>query len=170
MRKTGNTGSARRSEDVPVIMLNATILHPARRWITAALIAGAMSIPTIAAPAVAAEPTPPAHTLQKPGGGTIDCDATDQDNELLACARKDLEAGQKRLDVLVKETMASLPPEGKTTFEAAHKAWVAYRDADCRWNAYDIETGRSSDLILMSCLADLTISRMEELEAGINPQ
>lgn len=112
----------------------------------------------------------PPHQIAKPGGGVIDCDATDADNELLACARKDLEAGQKHLDELVKQTQASLPAAGRATFDAAHKAWLAYRDADCRWNAYDVETGRSSELILMSCLADLTISRMEELDAGFGNQ
>lgn len=153
----------------------------------ALVVAGVLVTPLLPSMARAADPAPvqqqqptqvapqaqasgPPHQIAKPGGGVIDCDATDADNELLACARKDLDAGQKRLDDLVKQTQASLPAAGRSTFDAAHKAWLAYRDADCRWNAYDVETGRTSELILMSCLADLTISRMEELDAGFGNQ
>lgn len=149
-------------------MQSSAFFSEIRRWGMALVLAGCAALPSVTARA--ADPAPAAAPALKANGTPIDCDATNADDELLACARKDLEAGQKRLDSLVKQTSASLPPEGKTIFEAAQKSWVAYRDADCRWNAYEPDTGRTSELILMSCLADLTISRMEELDAGISPQ
>jgi uncharacterized protein YecT (DUF1311 family) len=100
----------------------------------------------------------------------LDCDKAETDADLLTCAKQDLALAQTRLDQAVAQSTAALPPQANALFTAAHRAWVAYRDADCKWNAYDPSTGMSYDLIQTACLADLTNSRAEEVEAGLGAQ
>lgn len=99
----------------------------------------------------------------------IDCETTEVDSELLQCASHDLAQNQKRLDDLVQQSLAALPPGARPLFDQAQKAWVLYRDAACQWNSYEMQTGKTSDLIRSTCLADLTSARVEELEAGLAP-
>ena len=96
-----------------------------------------------------------------------DCETTQNDADLLQCASHDFENSQKRLDALVRQSLAALPAPARPLFDQAEKAWTSYRDAACIWNAYEIQTGTTSDLIRTTCLADLTAARVEELEAGL---
>lgn len=99
----------------------------------------------------------------------IDCETTEVDAELLQCAGHDLEQNQKRLEGLVAQSLDALPVGARPLFDQAEKAWVNYRDAACQWNAYDMASGKTSDLIRATCLADLTSARVEEMEAGLGP-
>jgi uncharacterized protein YecT (DUF1311 family) len=101
---------------------------------------------------------------------TIDCDKAETDDALLVCAKQDYTLAVARLKEAATQTRASLPPQAKTLFDASNQAWETFRDADCRWNAYDVGNGSLSELILATCLADLTLTRMEEIEAGLGAQ
>lgn len=100
----------------------------------------------------------------------LDCDKAETDADLLTCAKQDLALAQARLDQAVAQSSALLSPQANSLFTTAHRAWVTYRDADCKWNAFDPATGVTSELILAACLADLTGSRAEEVEAGLGAQ
>ncbi len=101
------------------------------------------------------------------GKTAVDCDIAESDNDLLSCARKDLAGADADLQNLAKRTLAMLPPVVRPRFQEAQKAWEAFRDADCAWNAMDPASGQSSELIRVTCQADYTLARVEELEAGL---
>lgn len=132
-----------------------------KKLIGTAVMVVALALGGASGSALAADPS------AKAGEKKINCETTVDNNDLLICAKRDLDLAQKRLDGLVKQGMATLPVKARPVFENAQRAWVAYRDADCQWNAYEIESGNSSELIQATCLADLTAARVEELEAGL---
>lgn len=117
---------------------------------------------TLSAPAQAAPAASPAGAPQK-----IDCERTEVESELLICAKSDFSAASKRYDALVPKARAAVPAAGRSLFDTAQQTWVAYRDADCAWNAFDPYTGKTDELMLLTCKADLTLSRIDEIEAGL---
>lgn len=127
---------------------------------TAALLAAfaafVLATPSLAAPA-ATPAAPP----------KIDCERTEVESELLACAKADLAAAIKRYETLVPKARTAVPAAGRGLFDTAQQAWLTYRDADCAWNAFDPYTGKSDELMLLTCKADLTLSRIDEIEAGL---
>lgn len=100
----------------------------------------------------------------------IDCENTEVESELLACANQDFTDNQKKLEMLSRKAMTQLPAAAQPVFAKAQQAWAAYRDADCAWNAYEIDSGVTSELIQATCRADLTAARIEEIEAGVGPR
>jgi len=97
----------------------------------------------------------------------VDCDTADSDADLMVCARRDLDAATADLDRLAKRTLAALPASVRPAFQEAQRAWQIYRDADCAWNALDPVSGEASELIRVTCVADYTMARVEELAAGL---
>lgn len=100
----------------------------------------------------------------------IDCENTELESELLTCATQDFTAYQRALETLVRKAVKQLPASAQPIFTQAQQAWTAYRDADCAWNAYEIDTGVKSDLIEATCRADLTAARLDEIQAGVGPR
>lgn len=97
----------------------------------------------------------------------INCERTINPTEILACAQKDLTANQKKLDALMKRGEKQIPASALPLFQAAQTAWIAYRDAECAWNALDLDNGSTIELTRITCQSDLTASRIDELEASI---
>lgn len=97
----------------------------------------------------------------------INCERTTNPAELLTCAQKDLTANQKKLDALLKRGEKQVPASALPLFRAAQTTWIAYRDAECAWNALDLDNGSTNELARLTCQSDLTASRIDELEASI---
>lgn len=106
---------------------------------------------------------PSAQAADKP----INCDRTTVESEQISCAQKDLAANQKKLDVLMRRGSRQLPANALPLFTAAQTAWIGYRDAECAWNALDLDNGTTNELARLTCLSDLTSSRIDELGASI---
>lgn len=102
---------------------------------------------------------------QAPSG--IDCETADTDTDLLLCSKGDLAAAEKQLDADLKRVLAQLPKDGRKLLGTVHRNWLAYRDAECAWSAYDIDTSQMSELIRMTCMAELTAARVEEMDSGV---
>ncbi len=97
----------------------------------------------------------------------INCERTINPAELLTCAQKDLNSNQKKLDALMKRGEKQIPASALPLFRAAQTTWMAYRDAECAWNALDLDNGSTIELSRLTCMSDLTASRIDELEASI---
>jgi exo-beta-1,3-glucanase (GH17 family)/cellulose synthase/poly-beta-1,6-N-acetylglucosamine synthase-like glycosyltransferase/uncharacterized protein YecT (DUF1311 family) len=139
--------------------MRAQPLRPLTLLLVAAGVALAVGLATAQAAPAAADGQAPSVA--------VDCDTADSDDALLTCARRDLAAANRDLEDRAKRTLALLPATARPAFEAAQGAWRAYRDADCAWNALDPESGTVSDLIRVTCQADLTAARVDELSAGL---
>jgi len=105
--------------------------------------------------------------LAWPAAAAIDCQTTVDSAELLVCARIDLEAAEKSVAALERKTLAILRPNGRGVFTDAQTTWKAWRDADCAWNAYDLDSGTSDALILATCRADMTMTRADDLQSAL---
>lgn len=97
----------------------------------------------------------------------VDCDSATERQDLLVCAQRDMATAEQRVAELERRTQAMLRPDGREVFRKVQETWKAWRDAECAWNAYDLDNGTSDTLILATCRADMTLTRADELEATL---
>ncbi len=103
----------------------------------------------------------------RPAAAAVDCQTTVDSAELLICARIDFDAAEKTVAALERRTLSILRPNGRGVFTQAQAAWKAWRDAECAWNAYDLDSGASDALILATCRADMTMTRVDDLQSAL---
>jgi uncharacterized protein YecT (DUF1311 family) len=103
----------------------------------------------------------------RPAFAAVNCETAIESADLLTCAQSDLQAAEKRISALERKTLGSLRPNGHGVFSKAQETWKAWRDAECAWNAYDIDSGSTDPLILATCRADMTMTRTDELESAL---
>ena len=82
--------------------------------------------------------------------------------EMNECAGQEFEVADKRLNDAYRKLERS--PE----LVAAEKAWIAFRDAECKYQAKPYEGGSIQPTIYAGCLQSLTEDRIKQLEqAGL---
>ncbi|MCQ3000623.1 lysozyme inhibitor LprI family protein [Pseudomonas syringae] len=93
-----------------------------------------------------------------------DCDANQA--AMNRCAGQQLAALDAELNKQYKAQIAYLQtPEKKQAFKAAQQKWIAFRDADCMYQAGKAEDSGSMWPLLQSrCLAEQTRVRVEQLK------
>jgi uncharacterized protein YecT (DUF1311 family) len=118
----------------------------------------ALALPwVVASTALAVEaPTSAAHTacMGKSGGVT---------SAMLDCIATELQRQDARLNRAYKAAMAPLSAPRKKQLQAAQRAWLAYRDANCQFYA-DPEGGSVAAVVANDCVLSATASRALELE------
>lgn len=93
----------------------------------------------------------------------VDCDnATDQAT-MNQCAAQQNKAADKELNALYQQINARLKgsPDSKKLLVGAQRAWVGFRDAECKFSASGVEGGSVYPLIYSNCITDLTKARVE---------
>ena len=84
--------------------------------------------------------------------------------EMLNCSAAEIELQDARLNKAYKEVMAQLSESRKKELRDAQRAWIKYRDANCKFHA-DAEGGGSVvGLNSSDCFMSATASRAIELE------
>ncbi len=105
----------------------------------------------------------------------INCANASSTVEMNFCADKDFEAADKALNATYEATLASTKtrdlekPYDAKSFEeamrAAQRAWVAYRDADCKGLvAQEWAGGSGTSAAVLGCMTEKTIERTKELK------
>ena len=61
-------------------------------------------------------------------------------------------------------------PNAKTALTKAQRAWVAFRDAECKLEAAGEEGGSAQPMIYSQCLSRLTTLRTEQLQKRLDCQ
>ena len=77
--------------------------------------------------------------------------------ELNQCAANEYKAADRDLNAYYSKL------EKTNELVAAERAWIAYRDAECAYQAKAVEGGSMAPMIYSSCLADLTKQRLKQL-------
>jgi uncharacterized protein YecT (DUF1311 family) len=105
----------------------------------------------------------------------IDCANTSVQMEMNFCAEQDWQAADAELNRVYTSVMAdmkamdqSLPPELKgaaQTLREAQRAWITFRDANCRLAGYPMRGGSAEPLLIYGCLRQMTTDRSAELRA-----
>ena len=92
-------------------------------------------------------------------------DATDQAT-MTACADRAYKKSDGELNRTYQAVTARLrdaqPLADKLV--SAQRAWIAYRDAECRFSSANVEGGSAYPMVVSTCLDDLTKARTETLK------
>ncbi|WP_223480729.1 MULTISPECIES: lysozyme inhibitor LprI family protein [unclassified Pseudomonas] len=102
----------------------------------------------------------------------VDCDnATDQAT-MNQCAAQQNKAADKELNALYQQINARLKdsPESKKQLIGAQRAWIGFRDAECKFSASGVEGGSVYPLIYSNCITDLTKARVEAFKTYLKCQ
>ena len=101
--------------------------------------------------------------LFTPAAAAVDCDNATNQATMNQCAAQQHKAADKELNAIYQQINSRLKgsPDTKKLLVSAQRAWVAFRDAECKFSASGVEGGSVYPLIYSSCLTDLTKSRVE---------
>ena len=106
-----------------------------------------------------------------------DCRDPQAQMEMNMCARLDFEAADRELNRVYREAIAGSRqsdreldrqydqrPGYEAVLREAQRAWVAYRDAQCRYEGYEEARGGSMEpMIFSGCSARMTRERTAQL-------
>lgn len=102
----------------------------------------------------------------------VDCDnATDQAT-MNQCAAQQNKAADKELNALYRQITERLKdhPDSKKLLVGAQRAWIGFRDAECKFSASGVEGGSVYPLIYSNCITDLTKARVEAFKIYLKCQ
>lgn len=85
---------------------------------------------------------------------------------MVECMNKELEVQDAALNAAYRALIADMTPEQKAGLKKAQRAWIVFRDADCRAR-YSPDWGTFSSLTSNMCMVQRTVERTLELEAFI---
>jgi len=92
------------------------------------------------------------------------CESPQTQAEMNVCAAQELGRADARLNVVYQKLMKTLDAGRRVKLRAAQRAWLAYRDAQCDFEASASEGGTMQPLELSSCKSDVTKERIAQLQ------
>ena len=98
---------------------------------------------------------PYAACMDKSSGVTMD---------MIGCITAEHQRQDARLNKAYKALIAELPPSRKTQLQAAQRAWITYRDANCAFYD-DPDGGTLARVNANACMMTATADRAHELES-----
>lgn len=93
----------------------------------------------------------------------VDCDNASDQATMNQCAAQQNAAADKELNTLYQQITSRLKsnPDSKKQLVGAQRAWVAFRDAECKFSASGVEGGSVYPLIYSNCTTELTKARVQ---------
>jgi len=95
-----------------------------------------------------------------------ECDRNDQGQSgMNICADADFKASDARLNADYHEIMKRLSGDAiaRKLLQEAQRAWIAFRDAECKFSSSGVEGGSIYPLVYSGCLQTLTDARVKQL-------
>ena len=95
-----------------------------------------------------------------------ECNPSDETQTgLNICAAAGFKAEDARLNKTYREIVGRLADdaEGKKLLQAAQRAWISFRDAECAFSTDASKDGSIHPMLVSDCLAGLTKARTEQL-------
>jgi uncharacterized protein YecT (DUF1311 family) len=100
------------------------------------------------------------------------CDNPSTQSDMTYCAdwqfKKD-DAGLNDVYGRLKESYAKIPA-AKTALTKAQRAWVTFRDAECKLESTGEEGGSAQPMVYSQCLSRLTTLRTEQIQKRLDCQ
>ena len=97
------------------------------------------------------------------------CDDIKSTAEALKCITEHKETAEKKLETVFSDLQKNLTEKQLEGFEQAHTKWLAYRDAECLWEANIVDASLTR-LHELSCLTKLTEQQTARLQLKIDQQ
>ena len=96
-----------------------------------------------------------------------DCNMEMSTNAIYQCEAENFSAEDARLNDIYKKLTAKLDAVAKKKLLTAQRAWIAYKEADCKFSADEMRDGSYEKVILMGCLAGKTKERADALQDSL---
>jgi uncharacterized protein YecT (DUF1311 family) len=95
-----------------------------------------------------------------------ECDNAMDQETMNACARQSFEKADAELNAVYKKLQSRKKNDAQAEklLIAAKRAWAAFRDAECEFDAADNIGGSIYPMIYSGCLERLTKARIEQLD------
>ena len=135
------------------------------RLLAAAILVFAVACPVMAAPPMATPKADPVEARYTPAyDKCLAAPAGQSTMGMIDCTGAELQIQDARLNTAYRKTMASLNARQKAKLQAAQRAWVAFRDAECA-SYEDEDWGTISRINASACVLHMTVQRTVDLEA-----
>lgn len=93
------------------------------------------------------------------------CKNPQTQTELNICSGVDYQRADKQLNQVYNQVRDQLSANRRQQLIVAQRAWISFRDADCKFARSAVEGGTMAPLIANTCLEDLTKKRTSELNS-----
>ncbi|MDN5787984.1 lysozyme inhibitor LprI family protein [Pseudorhodobacter sp.] len=84
------------------------------------------------------------------------------------CANQELKTADARLNKTYRALTRKLGPDSLNRLKKGQRAWIAYRDAICAFEAAPSQDGSIYPMVMADCLAAVTASQTALLEDQLN--
>lgn len=101
--------------------------------------------------------------LFAPHAHALDCANASDQATMNQCAAQEHKAADKELNALYQLITARLKsnPDSKKLLVGAQRAWIGFRDAECKFASSAVSGGSVYPLIYSNCVTELTKARVE---------
>ena len=104
----------------------------------------------------------------------LNCKDPQDQNSMTQCAALDFEKADKELNKvwpkIKSDAQGNDQGTGKTEYVdallASQRTWLAYLEAQCKWQGFDMHGGSGEPMLYYGCKARLTSERIKELQMG----
>ena len=104
----------------------------------------------------------------------LDCKNQVSQSDMTHCAALDFETADKALNKVWPSYKATAEAADKDTgsheymdaLKASQRTWLAYLEAQCKWQGFDMHGGSGEPMLYYGCKARLTNDRIKELAMG----
>ncbi|CAI8814974.1 lysozyme inhibitor LprI family protein [Pseudomonas zeae] len=96
----------------------------------------------------------------------VDCANASDQATMNQCAGQDFKAADKELNTVYQQIIGRLKdnPDGKKLLVSAQRAWLGFRDAECKFSSSRVTGGSVYPWVYSSCLTGVTKLRVESLK------
>ncbi|MGP6463096.1 lysozyme inhibitor LprI family protein [Pseudomonas parakoreensis] len=102
----------------------------------------------------------------------VDCANASDQATMNQCAGQEFKSTDKELNAVYQQITGRLKdnPDRKKLLVGAQRAWIGFRDAECKFSASGVEGGSVYPLIYSNCLTAVTKARIEALKQYLTCQ
>ena len=102
----------------------------------------------------------------------VDCANASDQATMNQCAGQEFKSTDKELNVVYQQITGRLKdnPDRKKLLVGAQRAWIGFRDTECKFSASGVEGGSVYPLIYSNCLTVVTKARIEALKQYLKCQ
>lgn len=98
------------------------------------------------------------------------CKNPQTQTELNICSGVDYQRADQKINQVYNQVRDQLSANRRQQLIIAQRAWISFRDADCKFARSAVEGGTMAPLIANTCLEDLTKKRTSELNSYLQNQ
>jgi uncharacterized protein YecT (DUF1311 family) len=100
----------------------------------------------------------------------LDCSGQETEGAARACSGQRLRDADTKLNQTYNALLKRFDATQQAMLRASEKAWLAYRDAQCKLAASGVDGGSAQPMVTANCLGDLTSARLKELNYQLTCQ